>query len=282
MFTRVSIGIKTFLRDGKLFRTVDDIRRNLPGAQMIIADDGEMTEEKDSIYAELIREGHKVLIFSFDSGFGFKSNQIANALDREFLLVGSDDFDFSPPSVAVGIEKMVAVLDGNPTLSVVSGRVDKRPYEFYLEDYGLGTIEERRVRLRLARESESMLLIQEPIPCDLTVNYSLIRRKVFWTEGFITDVDGVYWEPKRTSIGWDNDVKIGGGEHGAFFIDLKRAGIKVGWVPGVNIDQQPGEDSERYRQFRRRALAPQRPCFERRGIRKYVCGNGIIDYEERY
>src|SRR6266478_9107019 len=101
----ISIGIKTFLRDDKLFHTVASIRRTMPNANMIIADDGEMTEEKDGIYADLEREGHKVIRMPFDSGFGKKSNAITASLARDFLLVGSDDFNFSPPNVKLGIEK---------------------------------------------------------------------------------------------------------------------------------------------------------------------------------
>src|SRR6266436_2787050 len=107
----ISVGIKTFLRDDKLFNTIAAIRRTMPDVEMIIADDGEMTEEKDGIYADLEREGHKVIRMSFDSGFGKKSNAITAALARDFLLVGSDDFSFSPTNVKLGIEKMLAVLD---------------------------------------------------------------------------------------------------------------------------------------------------------------------------
>lgn len=261
MLDRVSIGIKTLLRDEKLFRAVDRIRRNLPGAQMIIADDGDQTEEKDLLYAELIREGHKVLICPFDSGFGYKSNRIVDSLDREFIITGSDDFDFSPASVKMGIEKMLAVLDRNPKLDLVGGRVNNRPYEFFLSiENGVVTEIEPEKELREKFEYYDV---------DLTVNYTMIRRSVF--HNFRSHIN----------IRWDENQKIGQGEHGAFFVDLKRAGFKVGYVPGVNISSQEGADSERYRAFRRRAMSPERSCFVKRGIKRYVCGNGIVDYEEK-
>jgi hypothetical protein len=266
VFESISIGIKAFLRDAKLFRCVDGIRRNLPGAQIIIADDGEHTEEKDGLYAELIREGHKVLFLPFDSGFGAKSNAIVDHLSREFLLVGSDDFDFGGVDVAVGIQKMQAVLDREPGLSVVSGRVDNRPYERLLFDYDDGSVKE------IYFEGDEKSDFHE---VDLTVNYSLIRRRVFWRPSF----QFMGWE--RTPTVWDYDVKIGGGEHGAFFIDLMRENRKVAYVPGVNINQQTGEDSEQYNQFRRRARSSERPCFKKRGIKKYVLADGTIDYEEK-
>jgi|ERR1700693_478449 len=252
--SRVSIGIKTFLRDDKLFNTIQAIRDTMPEVQMIVADDGDASDEKEGVYSDLLRDGHEVICMPFDSGFGAKSNMIARVNQRPYLLIGSDDFDFRPPSVRQGIEIMFYVLEHDPSLSVVSGRV-RGSYEFNIEDQG-DTIVEHRVYFS----------IMPPVPlyfeCDLTVNYSLIRREIF------------------QKVSWDDDVKIGGGEHGAFFVDIKRAGFKVAVAPGAQISEQQGEDSDRYKQFRKRASSSARPCFDRRGIRKYVLGSGKIDYEK--
>jgi hypothetical protein len=277
VLNRLSIGLKGFLRDEKLFHSIYHIRRTMPEVQLIVVDDGEMTEEKDLLYAEIIREGHKVFVLPFDSGYGVKSNRIIDSLDREFIAPLADDFDFSPPSVKVGIEKMLAVLDRNQELSIVSGRLANRgPYEFYLEEKD-GVI--REVPAPSVAEFFMLPLDFDYLPCDVTVNYSLIRRNVFWTEGWVTNVDGPYWEEKRTQIGFDDEEIIGEGGHGAFFYDVKKAGLKVGWVPGVEISEQTGRDSDRYRQFRARAHGPSRKCFQKRNIRKWVLGNGIVDYD---
>ena len=131
MFERISIGIRTFLRDEKLLRCVDSILRTMPDAHLIIADDGEPSDTKSIYYEGLEAIGHKVICLPFDSGFGHKSNAIINNLERDFLLVGSDDFDFSAPDVVVGISKMLATLDAHPELSIVSGRLRNRgTYEF--------------------------------------------------------------------------------------------------------------------------------------------------------
>lgn len=252
--TQVSIGIKTFLRDDKLFNTIQAIRDTLPEVQMVIADDGDRTEEKDQIYADLRRDHHVVLDMSFDSGFGMKSNAIARQTFSPYLLVGSDDFDFRPPSVRDGIEKLVDVLD-RTDISIASGRV-RGPYEFMLEDKGDTIIEHRMVYI-------PSVITPWYRECDLTVNYSLIK----------TDI--------LREVKWDDDVKIGGGEHGAFFVDVKRAGYRVAYVPGVEIHEQEGEDSEHYKGYRARGASSDRPCFDRRGIRKYVLGNGKIDYEKK-
>ena len=255
----ISIGLPTFLRDEKLFHCVTHIRRTMPEAKIIIADDGDHTEEKEGVYADLIREGHQVILCPYDSGFGYKHNEIARVLDRPYLLRVHDDFDFSPPSVAMGVKKLLATLEKSPRLDIASGSLDNRgPYEFNLKEHA-GVIEEVPVKYALYEVNG----LPDFYPCDLTVNYSLIRRKVF------------------EKVQWDIEEVIGEGGHGTFFLDVKRAGFKVGYVPGVGISEQLGADSLRYRVLRARACTKSRLCFKKRGIKKYVLGNGIVDYEEK-
>lgn len=254
MFENLSIGIKTFLRDSQLFHTVDSIRRNLPGVQMIIADCGDPSEEKDGIFADLEREGHKTFQLDFDSGFGAMSNKIADNLDRDFLLVGSDDFDFSTLEALHGIEKLADFMSSFPSADIVSGRVNNNPYEFYLIEKQPGEWYEEPLTGSTRYFSG--------IKCDLTVNYFLTHKGVL------------------KKVKWDNDVKIGGGEHASFFIDCKKVGFETFLVPDVNINEQQVRNSPRYNLYRRRAQDPARPCFVKRGIKKYVCGNGVIDYDE--
>lgn len=252
---QVAIGIKTFLRDAQLFETIQAIQETMPEVMMIVADCGEMTEEKDGVYADLERQGHKTVVLPFDAGFGAMSNAIVNELIRPYLLIGSDDFDFRPRYVRHGIEQLVEVLDLNDSKSIASGRVNNRPYEFWLHEGG-GTVIETPID---PVEPNAPIWYCE---CDLTVNYSLIHHRVF------------------ESVCWDEDVKIGGGEHGAFFVDCKRAGFHTVYVPGVNIYEQTLPSSDRYKKFRSRARSPERPCFDKRGITEYIMGNGVTDYKK--
>ena len=127
--SKVSIGIKTFLRDSHLFDAIAAIRSTMPQVQIVIADDGRLTEEKQKLYSELRQNGHVIGEFAFDSGFGMKSNWIAQNFCRDYLLIASDDFDFHPASVVRGIEKLMDVLD-NTDVDIASGRVNGQPYEF--------------------------------------------------------------------------------------------------------------------------------------------------------
>lgn len=246
--SNVSIGIKTFLRDAMLYKTIADIIDTMPEVRIVIADDGNSNWEKTGLYNGLRARGDCVIQMPFDSGFGAKSNAIAGRLERKYLLIGSDDFDFS--SARPGIEKLVETLDNYPNIDIASGRVNNNPYEFILMDSG-DEVRELRVY------PDKYMLI-----CDLTVNYSLMRASVL------------------KKVKWDDDVKIGGGEHGAFFVDCKRAGIVTAYVPGVGIREQTNARPDiDYFNYRRRALSPERPCFDRRGIKRYILGSGQVDYD---
>ena len=256
MLDKISIGIKTFLRDEKLFNCINAIHRRMPEVQMIIADCGETTPTKAIVYNGLRVLGHRVVELPFDAGFGAMSNAIVEQLTRPFLLVGSDDFDFDDDEVRPGIEQLWRVLDRG--FDIASGRVNNNPYEFNLEITPL-TKTTRKIKETPVQIPERVIYQR----VDLTVNYSLIRK---------TALD---------KVGWDNGVKIGGGEHGAFFYDAKIAGLKVVHVPGVNINEQPGRDSEHYKSFRNRASkSPERPCFDKRGIIEYILGTDEVDYRK--
>src|SRR5579863_1045864 len=134
--SKVSILLKTFLRDAYLFEAIANIVQRLPECKMIVVDDGDMTAHKMDVYRRMREVGHQVIELPFDEGFGAKSNAGAAVCDRPYLLIGSDDFNFAPPSARIGIERMVAVLDGDPNVAIASGRVNNVPYEGWLIDEG--------------------------------------------------------------------------------------------------------------------------------------------------
>lgn len=259
MLEKVSILLKTFLRDQHLCDAINGVMTSMPEAQMIVVDDGEQDQfsPKQRMYERLRGLGHIVIVMPFDSGFGAKSNAGAAACERPYLLIGSDDFDFRPRSVREGIERLVSILEHAPEIAVASGRVNGYPYEGWLRDRGDRIIEEY-IKFDQPRQAGG---VQYHL-CNLTVNYSLIRRSILG--------------PGK--IEWDDDVKIGGGEHGAQFVKIKRAGHAVAWVPGVNICEQQGKPTDvRYQAFRGRARQPGRLAFQKLGIKEYVCFGGNVE-----
>lgn len=259
-FAKVCVLVKTFLRDGYLLRTIEGLQKNLPSAKIVIVDDGRESNFKISWYAKLRRLGHICRWMPFDSGFGAKANDGVRACDRPYVLIASDDFNFEDSAAAEGVLKMVEILDQDPQIAVASGRVNGNPYEATLELKGSECIERKGVYQD--QYGRGVVHNSRYYVTDLTVNYSLIRREVF------------------NEIKWDEDVKIGGGEHGAFYIDLKRAGFKVAWVEGVNINELHGTtdwSSVEYHKYRARARQPGRICLKRRGIDRYHLMGGEVE-----
>lgn len=255
--SNVCVLVKTFMRDGFLFEAIKGIQKQLPEVKMVIVDDGFESSQKIKLYGELRQKGHECIWLPRDSGFGAKANAGVQVCDRPYVLIGSDDFNFEDKenncAIRQGIENMVKVLKNVPEIGVVSGRVDHQPYEYKLElgddwaratpgYYGVGLADGVAYQLT-----------------GLTVNYSLIRREVFDT------------------VRWSERAKIGGGEHGAQFIKIARQGWKVAYVPGVNINQIHGQQSwlhPSYVMMRRRAQAPERPCYDEIGIKHFITSGG--------
>lgn len=263
--TRVGIMVKTFLRDGYLLATLQGIEKHLPDVTTIVVDDGRECREKITKYAGMRDRGDAAIWMEFDSGFGAKANEAmkfiySNYSDLEYVLIASDDFEFTA-EVRAGIEAMQKVLDANPSIAVASGRVDGNPYEFCwdMSDEGRTMKEVHRYYGSGEVDGTKFHL------CDLTVNFSLIRISAL----------------KALGLGWDGgEVKIGGGEHAAFFLDLQRAYHQVCYVEGVNIRQfkfQPHWLAPDYQKMRGRARRPGRPCLKKRGVDKYILANGTVE-----
>lgn len=265
---RVDVVIKTFLRDAYLYETIDTLLEQYPEVRMIIVDDSDNlnTSTKRHRYEQLKQDGHSVVTTHFDSGFGFKSNVGIRNSVRPYVLIGADDFNFRLPFVRPGLERMASFLDDEPDYSIAGGDVvgggHTGHYEFYLHDFGTRVVEEPIRRDRTKQTNSGVIYLD----CDLTRNYKLIRRSILG------------WGDKQ--VHWDDDVKIGGGEHGSFFLDVKRAGHRTAFLPDSQISEQTGKPTDvRYSSFRGRARRPQRECFEHRGILQYWTGNGGCDYD---
>lgn len=260
-FSRVCVLIKTFLRDGFLFRTVQDIQKHLPGMKMIIVDDGYESREKIKLYADLRRRGHFCVWLPFDSGFGAKANAGMPYMDREYVLIGSDDFDFAGREVPDGIRRMISVLDARGDIAVVAGRVDNNPYEGFIER---GADYFREIRFDPAvHPMERTPDGVEYALVDLTVNYNLVRSKVLG--------------PGR--VVWETHNKIGG-DHFDFYEEMRKRGYKIAWAPGVNIRQMRGVhplNHRKYGEYRARARQAIPGFLRKHGIRRYIGFDGRVD-----
>lgn len=258
--SKVCILVKTFLRDGYLFRCIKGIEKRFPEVKMVIVDDGYHEKFKETAFYSRLREmGHVCIWLPFDSGFGAKANAgIPHFQDHQYVLIASDDFNFDDVRVRAGIERLVTVLDNDPSIDIVSGRVNGRPYEACLD-----VVDNCVHEVSGHRETRTVEGVEYKV-CDLTVNFSLIRSSCFGSD----------------KLHWDGDVKIGGGEHGSFYVDAKRLGFGVAVVEDVSIREYPFEFSQMhpsYPQMRNRARGTGRPCLRARGIEKWICQDGRVE-----
>jgi glycosyltransferase involved in cell wall biosynthesis len=235
--SNITILITSFLRPGYLADCLDGIKKNLPECSVIVVDDGAM-----------VADG--IISMPFDSGLSAKRNLGVAATKTPFLLMGSDDFDFSTKEARDGIERMLSVLKDDPSLAVAGGNVDGNRYEGNL------TV------------APGQYIAQSSIPpdpsgitlVDLVVNY------------FIARVDSIRPYP------WDERMKIGG-EHGDWFLTLKDNGLKVVAVTGVNITTQkydPDKEDPHYASYRGRAKGLGHKIFLRkRGVSEFYGAESV-------
>lgn len=230
-FDSICVLVKTFLRDGLLKKCIASIEQHMPGARIIVVDDGRASSYKITDYARLRRAGHTAVWMDFDSGFGAKNNYAIKYMDRPYTLIYSDDFIADEKSAA-GVLDMYRVLEHDRHIGVASGRVDDIPYEGFLKYVPINDkskwVDVYAERLNPKTSIPMVTAGEVRVPyhfVDMTVNYNLVRREVF------------------DHVKWDEQFKIGG-DHVWFYEQVKQRGYLIAWVPGVSVHQQVPKDGD--------------------------------------
>src|ERR1035437_1690807 len=105
----VTALIKTFLRDDYLFRCVESLRQFYPAVQIIVADDGHHTDEKTEKLSQL---GVQYIKLPFGSAPICKArNLLVDAAQTPFVLIGDDDFYYTPVSRLRELVSMMEIAD---------------------------------------------------------------------------------------------------------------------------------------------------------------------------
>lgn len=211
-FSELAIGITTVTSDAHVIETISAIRDTLPKAQIIIADDSALTNERNEVYAAIVAEGpHTVYHLPYGTRYGVRANIVANRCYRPYLLLAKDSYDFRPQAVRNGIMTLTNRLEEHTGYSIAGGRVNNTPREYWLDDRG-DQIAQHLVPDRGA-------LAYSCIECDLVGGPVLIRKEVFHKLKF-------------------DESDLGAVDSDTFLLDAKRAGYKTMFVPGVNINLQ--------------------------------------------
>lgn len=232
----VTILITSFLRPGYLVDCLAGIKANLPECEVVIVDDSDINIPVPN-----------VISLPYDSGLPAKRNHGIAATRTPYVLMGSDDFDFSTKEARDGIERMLSALESHPEIDVAGGDVG-----------GEGHWKGGNTLI----VAPGQYIAQKPVktlpsgvtPCDIVLNY------------FIARTESIRPFP------WDERMKIGG-EHGDWFLTLKDNGVRVAYISGVNITVLPHnarKEDPRYSKLRGRAKSlGHRVFLKKRGVSQF-------------
>ena len=232
--TRIAIGIKTFMREEALFKTLKAIKEHFPLPYRIyLADDSRISDDKEYIYGRLDKEDHKIFRLSFNSGLSVGRNRIVKEITEDYILIMDDDILLQDGD---SIKNMKTVLDSDERLGLVSGMLFTESGQYLAcENYQKG----------LKFEWKSGFLHRYPIKRDIhevdgikfiyadqVVNFFLAKKEIF------------------QKVSWDNRIKIEW-EHIDFFLALKQSGWKSAVCLDTKAAHQYIKPDAEYNRFRR-------------------------------
>jgi len=208
--SKIAIGIKTFMREETLFKTLDSIEKYFPYPyKLYIADDSGVSDEKEYRYQQLEIRGHVIIRLPFNSGLSFGRNEIIRRIKEEYVLMLDDDIQLTDSD---SIKKMKQVLDSADDIGLCAGIIYQKngePYGGHAYSRGLALEIDNSVLFR--HKSTGKLAKADGVLynyADQVVNFFLAKRAIF------------------KSVTWDNRIKIEY-EHMDFFLTLKQTKWKV-------------------------------------------------------
>jgi len=230
----VTMCIKTFDRYECVRKLIFSIRRYLGVIPILVADDS--AQKQDIAVA-----GVEHIKLPYDVGLSVGRNVMVDRVKTPYLMILDDDFVFSGETDPEKLKRPI-VEDG---FDIVGGqtvkRKRKRVYACCFERKGPDLI-------RHKGKFKSV----SPCGCkevDAVENFFMARTEIFRT------------------VRWDEDLKVG--EHLWFFLNVQKAGFKVGYVPEVTVVHDP-KRTKHYRQMRLRSKQFARIGHERYGVRKLI------------
>lgn len=208
--SKVAIGIKTFMREESLFRTLDSIEKHFPYPyRLYIADDSNISDEKEYRYQQLEVQGHIIIRLPFNSGISLGRNAITKRAVEDYVLITDDDILLSDSE---SIKKMKGLLDSKDDIGVCAGMIYQENGEpFGGKDYIRGIrLEIDRGVLFRHRATGQLSKLNGTLfnYADQVVNFFLAKREVFH------------------DVNWDERIKVEY-EHMDFFLNLKKTKWKA-------------------------------------------------------
>lgn len=214
----VTVGIKTFIRMQPLERALDSLIGQ-GFAEVIVADDSEMSSARRALYAKYAqRLPLKVIELPFHSGISYGRNRMVEACTTPYFLLMDDDHFLAPD-----ILPLLDILESDPSLGAVTAQTIYKGrhyasagnlYRFgdtLVRDIGCG--EHRKVRLS---SGGYRYFVYEFIS-----NFALFRTETF------------------RDVKWD-EVFVANREHMDFYLEHQRLGK---WRFAISPDCTFGHNS---------------------------------------
>lgn len=241
------MGVTVFKRAGKLANHLDSVEYQDVGA-VYVADNGEMTDEKQRLYDRSYDFDLTVLDLEYDSGLGHSRNQLAMAVDEKFLFIVDSD-NILPRHVDVTL--LADQLERKPGFGGISGLLFEDGH-LYGDCHDL--FEADDVLVRDVRESKDLEIVAGAplLEFDFVPNVTMFRTVC---------LDDYVWDP---------EYKIGK-EHLDFYVGhLKTTDWSFGVCPEMIVRHDPGGSDEfmEYRTDWNRILASKRYFQEKWGYRQ--------------
>ncbi len=248
--------VTAFNRPNELEACVKSVRKFYPTLKIIISDNGRPFRETRKLLEG--DYGCYYLQLPFDSGVSHSKNMALDIVKTKYAIIIDDDFIFTEKT---NLEKLKAVLDGDPSVGVVGGC----PHTSGGKIGTAGSV------LRI--DHRHGFLVRRPIK---DPDWQKINGIKYFYADFIRQFLIIRNTPE---LRWEKRMKIRG-LHLYFFLKIKEDGKwKVAYVPEVMVLHDRARPSPEYKQYRQRNDA-WRMFYEITGIKYGIFDNHtVIDYE---
>lgn len=220
----IAVGIKTFMREKTLSRTLQALHGNITSKfRLYICDDsGKKSDRKLAMYQDLKKRGAVIIDKPFDSGISAGRNAIIKALAEPLILITDDDVMLDDQAA---LDRMLAVLEARPDVGLVAALIHhEKGGAFASAGYARGLRLERQggllkrtpckssyERAPMRGGGDALYLVADQVP-----NCFLARAEVF------------------ESLRWDDRIKVEF-EHMDFFLRMKAEGK---WKAAVAVEAE--------------------------------------------
>lgn len=221
--TELALGVTVFRRTNKLRNLLDSID-DQPIETVYVADQGEMTEEKEDLYTQEYPFELEIFDLEFNVGTGYCRWIVAEESTEEYLLIADSDNEI-PDNVAILVDQ----LEARPDMGGVGG-ILAEPDRIWCASHDLR--EEGDVLVRgTDTEKETQIVAGAPlVRFDVLPNITVFRRECL------------------DDYAWDKDYPAY--QHIDFYVGHKKqTDWSFGVCPKVIFEHYPG-GSQNYTSFR--------------------------------